>query len=230
MKIFKKFNCPILVVFLIGTSFADQMGDGKNLPSLSDLIKQEKSTVDRFDSYVFDVSWSDGKPSLIMIAQETYDLKNKHLKSDTFVSVSSRSTLELIKSMNFFKSLSANISVKKVQRTLVKGTDNNGAAMDLVKYDSYDSNGVLVSSDWRDLKTGVHIEYLLYSKDGKPLTLRYYYQLELNKEFVLPPQGKLLNFTLEQMVEKIGPFNYQNVDDVIHECEKLLSYYQKNTN
>lgn len=230
MKIIKGFLCPIFIFLLLGSALADQDADDKNVPSLSDLIKQEKSTVNKFESYVFNVNWSDDKPSLIMIAQEVYDLKNKHLKSDTFVSISPRSNLELIKSMNFFTTLSTKFSVKKVQRKLVKGIGKNGKDMELVEYDGYDSNGVLVSSAWRDLKTGAQIEYLVYSKDGKPLTLQYYYQLEINKDFLLPPQGKLLNLTLEQVVEKIGPFNYQNVDDVIRACEKLLDYYQRTTN
>ncbi len=228
MKLIKGFFRPIFVFLLLGSALADQMGDNKNVPRLPDLIKKEKSTINKYGTYYFYVSWADDKPLIINIMQEVYDLKNNHLKSDTFVSVAPRSTLELIKSMNFFNSLSASISVKKVQRMLVKGKGNNGEAMDLVKYDGYDSNGVLVSSEWRDLETGAQIEYLFYLKDGKPLALQYYYKLKVNKDFVLPPQGKLLNLTLEQAVEKIGPFNYQNVDDVIQGCEKLLSYYQKN--
>ncbi len=227
MKFIKSFLHSTFVFLFLSSAFADQIADNEPVPSLTDLIKQEKATINNYGAYQFYVSWKDDKPLIINIMQEVYDLKNNKLKSDTFVSVSPRSTLELIKSMNFFKSLSTSFSVKKVQGTLIKGIGKNGEEMGLIKYDSYDSNGVLVSSEWRDLKTGAQIEYLIYSKDGKPLVLQYYYQLEVNQDFVLPPQGKLLNLTLEQVVEKIGPFNYQNIDDVIQECEKLLSYYQK---
>ena len=48
-----------------------------------------------------------------------------------------------------------------------------------------------------DSKLFSQIEYLFYLKDGKPLALQYYYKLKVNKDFVLPPQGKLLNLDLE---------------------------------
>lgn len=60
MKIIKGFLFTIIIFLLLSFVLADQ--DEKNVPSLPDLIKKEKSTVNKHDAYQFYVSWSDGKP------------------------------------------------------------------------------------------------------------------------------------------------------------------------
>ncbi|HUO57258.1 MAG TPA: hypothetical protein VMV05_03680, partial [bacterium] len=94
----------------------------------------------------------------------------------------------------------------------------------LVRFDSYDSNRKLRSSQWRNKENGTQVEALVFSGDGKPLTMIFYYKLKVNRNFKPIVRGHLISLSLDQVVEKFGAFDYSNPDQVIDVCIKLLHF------
>jgi hypothetical protein len=210
-------------LFVFGVSFADQEKKELEIPSLPNLINLEKKTVETYKAYRFTVNWIDGKPSVIDISQEIHNLRTRKVKVDEIVLVEPKSNSEILGGISVFKNLLTGLSISKVERSLSKNADDGEAGANLVRYDNYDSKGIVRSSEWRNGKNGTQVKYIVFSDNGKPLILHFYYKLKINQDFKpIVTSGKFLTLSLEQVVGKLGAFDYSNVDEVVEVCIKLL--------
>jgi hypothetical protein len=179
--------------------------------------------VQNYKAYQFHVDWIDGKPLFIDIVEEVRDLKNKKTDSKELALVESKSSTEVANGVSVFQNAVAGFSISKIVRSLSKeGADETKES--LMRYDSYDASGKIRSSEWRNGKNGTQVEYLIFSDDGKPLTMTFYYKLKTNEKFKpLEDNNKFLVLSLDQVVSKFGTFDYSNANDVIDICIKLLN-------
>jgi len=207
----------------MGKIFADEEMESSKLPSLPDLIVLQKQEVQNYKAYQFHVDWIDGKPLFIDIVEEVRDLKNKKTDSKELALVESKSSTEVANGVSVFQNAVAGFSISKIVRSLSKeGADETKES--LMRYDSYDASGKIRSSEWRNGKNGTQVEYLIFSDDGKPLTMTFYYKLKTNEKFKpLEDNNKFLVLSLDQVVSKFGTFDYSNANDVIDICIKLLN-------
>jgi hypothetical protein len=226
-----KFFIISFCFFVFGINLAD---DGKNyseIPSLPDLINLEKKIVEKYKAYVFRVSWIDGRPSIIDIGEEVHDLKNRDVKSNVIALVNPKSNSVITEGADVFKRTLASFSsssILKVSRSMPKNKKYEDNGEILVRYDGFDSKGTLLHSEWRNTVNGTEVEEIVYSEDGKPMILNFYYKLRTNEDFKsLERQDRFPTLTLDQVVKQFGTFDYSDPDQVVDVCVKLLHYAKK---
>ncbi|GEM_PF-3580968 len=218
----------LIIFFTFGASFADKKEGKSEIPSLPELITLENSIVQKYEAYQFHVNWIDEKPSVIIISQEINDLKGKKVKTAIIAMVEPKSLSIISTAINLFKSTLAGFNISKVVRSLPEKFDREENGEHLVRFDSFNSKGKLRSSELRNKENGTRVENLIFSNDGKPLTMTFYYKLKINQDFKPIVIGGFPTLSLEQVVEKFGPFDYSNADAVIDVCIKLLNNEKKN--
>jgi hypothetical protein len=185
---------------------------------LGKLIELQKQTVQSYEGYKINVNWVGGKP-MINIVQQQVDITNKKVKSQEIVQIGSKNSSAEQK--NIEQEL---ISLQTFKPTSWGEADNvsdeNGNK--LLRFNAYDDKGIMRLSEWRNAQNGFDVETLIFSDDGKLISMFFYYKLRINQSFSEICSDKKYKETFEHSLEKFGPVNSDDSQDVIRFCEAIL--------